>query len=70
MSGFVPTVDGWEAELATRAELPIFITHGASDPVISVGFARDARSRLEAAGFDLAYHEHGGGHHLDPRTLP
>lgn len=69
MSGFIPTVDGWEAELATRAELPVFVTHGASDPVISVQFARDARARLEAAGLAVAYHEHGGGHHLDPRTL-
>ena len=36
MSGFIPTVDGWEPELETRADLPVFITHGARDPVISV----------------------------------
>jgi predicted esterase len=38
--------------------------------VISVEFARDAHTRLAAAGLDVEYHEHGGGHHIDPRTVP
>ena len=70
MSGFIPTVERWEPELASRAGLPAFITHGSRDPVIVVDFARDARARLEAAGLDVDYHEHGGGHHLDPHQLP
>ena len=70
MSGFIPTVEGWQAQLDTRAGLPVFVTHGAQDPVISVDFARDARRRMEAANLAVDYHEHGGGHHLDPRTLP
>ncbi len=69
MSGFIPTVDGWQAELDTRAGLAVFVTHGARDPVISVDFARAARPRLEAAGVAVEYHEHAGGHQLDPRTL-
>ena len=70
MSGFIPTVEGWDAELETRGDLPVFITHGSRDPVISVDFARDARRRLEAGGLPVDYHEHHGGHHLDPGTLP
>jgi phospholipase/carboxylesterase len=70
MSGFIPTVEGWEPDLEGRAGLPVFITHGSRDPVISVDFARDARARLETAGLAVEYHEHPGGHHLDPRTLP
>lgn len=70
MSGFIPTVDGWEPELASRAGLPLFISHGAHDPVISVEFARAARAHLEPAGCAVEYHEHEGGHHLDPRSLP
>lgn len=69
MSGFIPTVEGWEPQLGGRGGLPVFLTHGARDPVIAVGFARDARARLEAAGLAVDYHEHGGGHHLDPRAL-
>ena len=70
LSGFIPTVEGWDAELDTRAALPVFVAHGARDPVIAVDFARDARALLEAAGVAVEYHEHEGGHHLDPRTLP
>ena len=70
MSGFIPTVEGWEPDLENRRGLPVFLTHGARDPVIPVDFAREARPRLEAAGLAVSYHEHGGGHHLDPRTLP
>jgi phospholipase/carboxylesterase len=70
MSAFIPTVDGWEAALDSRAGLPVFITHGNRDPVISVEFARDARAQLEAAGLDVEYHEHGGSHHIDPRAVP
>lgn len=69
MSGFIPTVEGWEPELDGRAGLPVFITHGARDPIISVEFARDARARLEPAGLDVDYHEHGGGHTIDPGTV-
>ena len=69
MSGFIPTVEGWKAELDTRAGLPVFITHGARDPVISVDFARDARPRLERAGLAVRYHEHEGGHHLEAGTV-
>jgi len=68
MSGFVPTVAGWEPD-ADRAGLPVWLAHGSRDPVISVEFARQARALLEAGTVDLTYHEHDGGHHVDPRLL-
>ena len=43
MSGFIPTVEGWEPELATREDLPVFICHGARDP----GPRRRVRSRTK-----------------------
>jgi phospholipase/carboxylesterase len=69
MSGFIPTVEGWTPDLASRRGLPVFMTHGAHDPVISVEFARDARARAETARLAVDYREHGGGHHLDRATL-
>ncbi len=68
LSGFIPTVDGWTADL-DRPGLEVFVAHGRRDPVISVEFARDARARLEAAEVPVAYHEGEGAHHLDPRTV-
>jgi phospholipase/carboxylesterase len=68
MSGFIPTVDGWSADL-DRPGLPIWIAHGRRDPVISVEFARAARAALSASPIDVTYREHEGSHHVDPRLL-
>jgi phospholipase/carboxylesterase len=69
-SGFIPTVDGWEPDLESRRALPVFIAHGALDPVISVEFGRDARARLEQGGLAVDYHETPMQHTIDPRVVP
>jgi phospholipase/carboxylesterase len=68
LSGFVPTVDGWQPDLdrATRA----FIAHGRNDPVMEIGFARRARDLLEAGGLEVEYHESDAAHHIDPAHVP
>ena len=70
LSGFIPTVDGLELELESRAGLPVAIGHGTYDPVISVEFARDARARLDAAGARVLYRESPMPHTIDPAFLP
>jgi phospholipase/carboxylesterase len=69
LSGFIPTVAGWEADLAPPLP-PIAIAHGSYDPVIPVEFGRDARARLEAAGADVRYRESPIEHWIDPQLLP
>jgi phospholipase/carboxylesterase len=69
-SGFIPTVDGWEPDLASRAGLPVFIAHGRNDPVMNVEFARQARELLSAGGLEVSYHESDVGHQIDPARLP
>ena len=69
LSGFIPTVAGWEPALEGRAGLPVWIGHGRRDPVISVEFAHSARDLLTGAGLDVAYHESEAAHHVDPRSL-
>jgi len=69
-SGFVPTVDGWQPDLASRQGLRAFIAHGRQDPVMQVGFARRARELLEAGGIAVEYHESDAGHHIDPAHIP
>jgi phospholipase/carboxylesterase len=68
MSGFIPTVDGWEADLSSPFP-PIAIMHGTHDPVISVEFARQARATLEAAGADVLYRESPIEHWIDPAWI-
>jgi phospholipase/carboxylesterase len=69
-SGFVPTVDGWQPELAGREDTRAFIAHGRNDPIMDVGFARRARDLLEAGGLPVEYHESDAGHHIDPEHVP
>ena len=68
-SGFIPTVDGWKADLA-RNDMPVFIAHGRRDPIMDVEFARRARELLEGGGLDVSYHESDAAHHIDPRHVP
>jgi phospholipase/carboxylesterase len=69
-SGFIPTVEGWRAQPATRTDTRVFIGHGDADPVIDVAFAHHARELLAGAGLDVSYHETRTGHNIDPAILP
>ncbi len=69
-SGFVPTVEGWAPELTGRERTRVFIAHGRNDPVIGVGFARQARDLLRAAGLDVDYRESDAGHNIEPADIP
>jgi phospholipase/carboxylesterase len=69
LSGFMPTVEGFELDLTGRDGFPVAIGHGIHDPVISVEFARDARRRLESAGADVLYREAPVMHGIDPSFI-
>jgi phospholipase/carboxylesterase len=69
-SGFVPTVEGWDPDLAGRPALRAFIAHGRADPIMDVEFARRARELLEGAGLAVEYHESDVAHQIDPAHVP
>lgn len=68
LSGFVPSVDGFELDLEPPLP-PVAIGHGSYDPVISVDFGRQARELLERAGAPLVYREAPLPHMVDPAFL-
>jgi phospholipase/carboxylesterase len=68
LSGFVPTVPGFELDLEPPLP-PVAIGHGTLDPVISVEWGRRAREQLEAAGADVLYREYPLPHAVDPGFL-
>jgi phospholipase/carboxylesterase len=67
LSGFIPTVEGFEVDLSDIP--PVAIGHGTYDPVISVEFGRQARKILEDAGASVLYREYPLPHAIDPRFL-
>ena len=69
-SGFIPTVEGWEPELAGRDGLPVLIHHGRNDPIMAVGFGRQASELLSEAGLGVEYVETDAGHWLPPELVP
>jgi phospholipase/carboxylesterase len=69
LSGFMPAVDGFELDLASRSGLPVAVGHGEYDPIIGIEWGRDARERLTEAGVDLTYREYPLPHAVDPGYL-
>jgi phospholipase/carboxylesterase len=68
LSGFVPTVDDFELDLAPPLP-PVAIGHGTFDGVIEVEWGRRARRLLEEAGAEVVYRESPLPHAVDPRFL-
>ena len=68
LSGFVPTVGGFELDLE-RPLPPVAIGHGTYDPVIGVEWGRRAKELLENAGADVLYREAPLPHAVDPAFL-
>jgi phospholipase/carboxylesterase len=68
LSGFVPTVPGFELDL-TPPLPPIAIGHGSYDPIIGVEWGRRAKALLEEAGADVVSREYPLPHAVDPRFL-
>jgi phospholipase/carboxylesterase len=66
LSGFMPTVEGFELDLEAAPVSPVAIGHGVFDPVIGVEWARRARAAFEAAGTTPLYREFPLGHAIDP----
>lgn len=69
LSGFIPTVDGWELDLGGREGLEALVHHGAADPVIPAGYGREAAQRLADGGLAVERVESDAGHWLPPEIL-
>jgi phospholipase/carboxylesterase len=66
LSGFMPTVPGFQLDLSGLEGYPVAIGHGSLDPVIGVEWGRQARDRLTEAGASVTYKETPMAHSVDP----
>ena len=69
LSCFLPTTEGFSLDLEDLDGYPVAIGHGTLDPIIEIGFGRDARRRLEEAGGDVTYKEARMPHMVDADYL-
>jgi len=70
LSGYLPLADSSSAERAPQsARVPIFMAHGASDPVIPIARATASRDRLHALGYTVQWHEYPMQHSLSAEEL-
>jgi phospholipase/carboxylesterase len=64
LSGTLVDEASWEREFAKRRELPVFMSHGRSDPVLPFDIADRFRSKLQAAGLRVTWVPFDGGHEI------
>jgi phospholipase/carboxylesterase len=69
LSGFIPSVPGFDLDLENARGLPVAIGHGTYDPVIGVEFGHEAKETLERAGAEVTYGESPMAHSVDPGYL-
>lgn len=70
MSGFVPMVRGWRIDMRAKRGMPAYVTHGAYDPMIPVGFGRRTRDLMEQSGIQVIYRETRVQHTTDAELYP
>lgn len=69
LSGFMPSVEGFELDIGAHKSVPFAIGHGSFDPVIAPAFSRDAAELLQTAGLDVLLRESPIDHTVDPQLL-
>ncbi len=69
LSGYIPNKSGLPLQLHDLKGLPVFISHGTSDPIIPVEYGRESAEILRKAGADVCYMEYPIGHELNSEIL-
>lgn len=67
--GTIVDVDGQPLDLTGAAGTPVLVLAGRDDPNVPLERNRRQVERLRAAGADVTYSEHDGGHGLSPAML-
>ncbi|MFO1362110.1 MAG: alpha/beta hydrolase [Burkholderiales bacterium] len=70
LSCYLPLAGTLDAERApANRDVPVFMAHGAHDPVVPVPLARESRDRLVRLGYDVAWHEYPMEHSVSPEEI-
>ena len=64
LSGTPVNLAAWQEGMATKAELPVFQSHGTHDPLLSFQAAEQLRDTMQAAKMSVQWVPFRGGHEL------
>jgi phospholipase/carboxylesterase len=59
----------WLKHMAARRDLPVFQSHGRSDPLLPFSLAADLHGALSSAGLSVDWLPFDGGHEIPPAVL-
>lgn len=69
LSGTLLIEDAWKPKIAARTAMPVFQSHGRSDPVLPFDAARALEALFVEAGTPHEFVAFDGGHGIDESTL-
>jgi phospholipase/carboxylesterase len=70
LSCYLPLADSFARESAAASrEVPIFMAHGTSDPVIPLARATASRDALKSAGYKVEWHEYPMPHSVSAEEI-
>src|SRR5205807_4225628 len=69
MSGYLPLADALGAERAqANADVPVFLAHGRSDPVVPFAAGTATRDALRSAAYPVEWHDYPMPHRSEEHT--
>ncbi len=69
LSGTLVDEATWEQHFRKRRGVPVFLSHGTSDPVLPFLVADRFRAKLEAAGLRVTWVPFEGGHEMPAAVI-
>jgi len=69
LSGYIPSRSDLPLQWDKLSGLPVFVSHGEYDEIISVELGRETAEMLRRAGADVVYREYPMGHEVSEQTL-
>ena len=69
LSSRLTQVDLFTDRIESATKMPIFMSHGTEDLVISIQDGRDTKNLLEEYGYGIEYHEYSMAHEIREETI-
>jgi phospholipase/carboxylesterase len=69
LSGTPVDEASWESGFVHRRGMPVFVSHGRNDPVLSFALADTFQSKLRTAGLNVTWVPFDGGHEMPARVI-